>query len=189
MRKVKTLTMASLFVLLAGCGATAMEDELGLNGAKFAMENGSVVPDQGPDVHAEGLGIAALDPNALTTTASLNFCTSGGWHCATASVGNAASMNGPTTVTMGGIATVSNNAVAFYYTRMEHHIHSYDDKTYYTTVAYTWPGDWAKENPRGMTYTYTRASGYQIYTRLCFDVKDDGKGELCTGYARTFAVW
>ncbi len=36
---------------------------------------------------------------------------------------------------------------------------------------------------------YTGHTGYTVHSRLCFDIKDDGKGERCTSYAVAKAVW
>ena len=89
----------------------------------------------------------------------------------------------------GAKATHTNDSVNFYWARVEHHIYNYSNTQHIVTLTCTHNGDWAKNTYIPCTVVAKGLSGFTARTRLCADIKDDGKGTICTPYAYTSAVW
>ena len=132
------------------------------------------------------LSVPAADP--LAGYASKSFCMS--WHCTNVTVSNSAVMAASHEAWIGAKATHTNDSINFYWARVEHHVYDYSNTHYVSTVSCTYNGEWAKKYYLPCTIVVKGLDGYTARTRLCADIKDDGKGTICTEpFAYAKAVW
>ncbi len=142
-----------------------------------------------PQDPLDPLGLAVVGQEPLAGYSAKSFCTSWDIHCTAVSVYNSAVMPASKEVWIGAKAYHTNDSVNFYWARVEHHIYDYSNTTYVATASCPFSGDWAKKYYLPCTVVAKGLSGWTIRTRVCADIKDDGKGTICTPYAYTKAVW
>lgn len=197
---MKKLMFVSFSILALACDG--LDPELKEDGEDGAVADVEVIIDIDASVPAsieilEGeadfeefdaldLDLTAPTPEPLAGYAANSFCTS--WHCTKISVLNGAGMPASKEVWFWGDVYHTNNSIDFYWARVEHWVYS-EKNQYVGTVSCKYPGDWAKKYKLTCPAAAKGYSGWIIYTRLCADIKDDGKGTRCTSYARTNAVW
>lgn len=136
---------------------------------------------------SDDLDLAGLASDPLAGYSSSAFNTS--WHSTKVSVHNGAGMPSSKVVWFWGDAYHTNDTINFYWARVEHRVYDYSNTQYIGTVTCTYQGDWAKKYKLTCPAAAEGLSGWTIRTRLCADIKDDGKGTRCTPNAVTSAVW
>jgi hypothetical protein len=195
------VTAALLVFITLACDPAPDEENAGQDSVEVILleeldpEEGRIVQGSLEEIDAvdaevhELLDIAAGETEEVAGNAAKSVCTSWNVHCTKISLANRVTMVNSNTALVEGLAVHTNDSVNFEYTRMEHWIFAYGSNTFYKAVSKTNSGDWATKYGRGFNILISGQDGYQAYTRLCFNIKDDGKGELCTGYAWAAHAW
>jgi hypothetical protein len=86
------------------------------------------------------------------------------------------------------LAGHTSDRIDFYYTRIDLRISNFNTGRIIRTGSCTNGGDWGIRHGRGCTITSSQAYGFnhwRVSGRLCADIRDDGRGELCTGWDST----
>lgn len=174
--------------------AAVEDDELAAETISVHVIDGEAALVQGdadldPQDALDPLGLAAIGQEPLAGSTAKSFCTSWNLNCTEVSVNNSAAMPASKEVWIGAKAYHTNDSVNFYWAHVEHHIYDYSNTKYHGTKTCPFSGDWAKKYYLPCTVVTTGLSGYTIRTRVCADIKDDGKGKICTNFAYAKAVW